>query len=497
MRLVAFLCIVIRVKHVAVSFSLGSGFFAFEVFGMSVQTPVQAIKSGDSWYSHFNATLALGIPLVGAQLAQLAIHTTDMVIVGRLGAEKLAAMVLAGQFFYVLFIFGTGFSVAVVPMVANAFGRGDVTSTRRSLRMGMWVAIVYWLVMMPLFIFAEYILLSLGQDPKVSKVAGDYLAIASYGMLPALLFYVLRGMVSAIGRAQIILYITIVMLVLNAILAYGLVLGKLGMPELGMNGAAYAAVFVNTLSLVLILIYVQMQPETRAYELFVRFWRADWGALWDVLRLGLPIGITILAETTLFLAASLLMGRIGTIELAAHGIALQLASIAFMIPLGLSQVATVRVGVAHGRNDYPNLLRAAATVYGVTCVITACGGILFAIIPEQLASVFLDSKSEEAVAVLAYAGTLVIIAGLFQLVDGIQAVAAGMLRGLKDARVPMILALISYWPIGFGLAVFSSYYLNMGGVGIWIGFLVGLTAASIMLSIRFYRLISREMQTAR
>ncbi|WP_113169145.1 MATE family efflux transporter [Agrobacterium sp. fls2-241-TYG-188a] len=453
--------------------------------------------TADSWSAHLRATLALGIPLIGAQLAQLGIHTTDMVIVGQLGAEKLAAMVLAGQFYFVVFIFGSGFSVAVVPMVANAYGQGDATSARRSLRMGMWVAIVYWLLTMPLFFSAEKILLALGQNPAVARQTGDYLAIAQFGLLPALLFYVMRGLVSAIGRAGIILYATIAMLLINGVLAYALVLGHFGFPAFGMIGAAYAAVIVNAFSLLFIVVYIQTRDETRRYELFVRFWRPDFHALWEVIRLGLPISVTILAEVTLFSAASILMGQIGTIELAAHGIALQLASIAFMIPLGLSQAATVRIGIAHGQGDYPNLVRAAITVYAVACVIAACGGLFFALKPEYLASWFLDPALPGATDVLAYASTLVIIAGVFQLVDGMQAVAAGLLRGLKDARVPMILALISYWPIGLALAWITAFPLGFGGRGVWFGFIMGLSTAALLLTTRFYLMVKREMKTAR
>lgn len=453
--------------------------------------------AGDSWTSHIRATLALGIPLVFAQLAQLGIHTTDMIIVGQLGAEKLAAMVLAGQFFFVIFVFGSGFSVAVVPMVANAYGQGDATAARRALRMGMWVALAYWLMVLPIFFHAENILIYLGQNPAVAALTGHYLMIAQFGLLPASLFYVLRGLVSAIGRAGIILYVTIAMLLMNGLLAYVLVFGHFGMPAMGMNGAAVVAVIVNTAGFLFIVAYVQSIPETRRYELFVRFWRPDWQALWEVLRLGFPISITILAEVTLFAAASILMGQIGTVELAAHGIALQLASIAFMIPLGLSQAATVRVGVAHGRSDYPNLVRAAVTVYGIACAIAIAGGILFAVMPDALARLFLDAKLPEAPEVLAYASTLVIIAGVFQLVDGMQAVAAGLLRGLKDARVPMILALVSYWPIGLALAWVMAFPLGMGGSGIWFGFLIGLSTAAVLLTGRFYLMVKREMQTAR
>jgi len=454
----------------------------------SVQTDAQ------SWSSHLRATLALGVPLIGAQLAQLGIHTTDMVIVGQLGAEKLAAMVLAGQFFFVLFIFGSGFSIAVVPMIAQAFGRGDVRSTRRSLRMGMWVAIVYWLLVLPFFMNAERILLGFGQNAEVARLAGDYLGITKYGLLPGLLFYVMRGLVSAVGKASVVLYITILTLVVNGVLAYGLVLGHFGLPALGMNGAAIVAVIVQTLSFVCLAAFVQSREEMRQYEVFVRFWRPDWQALLEVLRLGLPISVTILAEVSLFSAASILMGQIGTTELAAHGIALQLASIAFMIPLGLSQAATVRVGIAYGQGDYPNLVRAAIMVSALACIIAIAGGVLFAAAPQYLSRWFLNEHLPNVPAVLDYAAKLVIIAGIFQLMDGLQAIASGLLRGLKDARVPMIMALISYWPVGFLLAWVLGFPLGLGGEGVWYGILVGLTVASITLSWRFIALVQRQKQ---
>jgi len=462
-----------------------------------LETYSPAPVGAGSWMSHIRATLSLGIPLIGAQLAQLGIHTTDVVIVGQLGAVPLAAMVLAGQFFFTIFIFGSGFSMAVMPMVAQAYGRGDVVSVRRSIRMGMWVSILYVLLTMPLFFHAEAILLSLGQKPEVAKLAADYVFIVQLGLLPALLFAVLRALVSATGRARIVLWVTIGILILNAILAYTLVFGHFGMPALGMTGAAIVAVIVQWVSVIAMVIYIQTRDETRRYELFVRFWRPDWHAFREVLMLGLPISVTVLAEVSLFSAASLLMGRIGTIELAAHGIALQLASIAFMLPLGLSQAATVRVGLAHGRRNYPELVRAAITVFAIAGLLSFAGGVFFLLLPGPLASMFLNESTPDAAAVLAFAGPLVIVAGLFQLVDGLQAIAAGLLRGLKDARVPMILALVSYWPIGFFLAWLMAFPLGVGGIGIWYGFCLGLASAAVMLCLRFYLKVRREMKTAR
>ncbi len=451
-------------------------------------------RQDNSWAAHFRATFTLGIPLIGAQLAQLGIHTTDVVILGRLGAAHLAAIVLASQFYFTIFIFGSGFATAVIPMVAQAYGRGDVVSVRRSVRMGMWVVLLYSLLTVPIFSYAEQILLFAGQKPEVAALVRDYLAIAHWGMPPALLFMTLRGLASAVGKAGVILRITITILVLNAIFAYGLVLGHFGLPALGIKGAAYVSFGVNLLSFVLMVAYVQSRPEMRRYELFVRFWRPDWPAFREVLHLGLPISFTIIAEVSLFTAASLLMGLIGTIELAAHGIALQFASIAFMFPYGLAQAATVRVGVAHGRGDHQGVIRAAIACMIVATGIAIAGTTLFAAIPTQLAGIFLDRQSPEAAAVLAYAGPLIVIAGIFQLVDGLQAIAAGLLRGLKDTRVPMLLAILSYWPIGFGCAWAFAFPLGLGGIGVWLGFLCGLTAAAVMLCWRFYRLEARSRQ---
>ncbi|MBD9373236.1 MATE family efflux transporter [Rhizobium sp. ARZ01] len=451
-----------------------------------------AKREDNSWAAHVRATLTLGVPLVGAQLAQLGIHTTDVVILGRLGAAHLAAMVLAGQFYFTIFIFGSGFATAVIPMVAQAYGRGDVVSVRRSVRMGMWAVLLYSLLTVPIFSYAETILLFADQKPEVAALAHKYLAIAHWGMPPALLFMTLRGLVSAHGKAGIILQITIVILIVNAIFAYALVLGHFGLPALGMEGAAIVSFGVNLLSFILIVAYVQSRPEMRRYELFVRFWRADWPAFFEVLHLGLPISLTILAEVSLFTVASLLMGSIGTIELAAHGIAMQLASIAFMIPYGLAQAGTVRVGVARGKGDHVGVVRASISVTVVACVIAVAGGVLFALMPTTLAGIFLDRQSPEAAQVLAYAGPLVVIAGIFQLVDGLQVIAAGLLRGLKDTRVPMILALIAYWPIGFACAWIFAFPLGLGGIGVWLGFLFGLAAAAVMLCWRYYVLLSRE-----
>ncbi|OQP87897.1 MATE family efflux transporter [Rhizobium rhizosphaerae] len=448
--------------------------------------------SDNSWWTHFRASLLLGLPFIAAQVAQVAIHTTDILMIGRLGTVELAAMVLSGQVFFTVFVFGSGFANAVVPMVAQAKGRGDPVSIRRSVRMGLWVVLLYGLLTAPLLWHAEHILILMGQQPDVAALVGRYMRIAQWGIFPALGFMVLRAFLSALERAGVILYITLAVLGLNALFCYILIFGHLGLPALGMEGAAISALLVNLMSLVLAVTYLRRLPETRDVALFTRFWRPDWAAFFEVVRLGLPIAITILAEVSLFTVASLLMGMIGTTELAAHGIALQFASIAFMVPLGLAQVATVRVGLAHGRRDGEGLVRAAVAVLVLGCLCALVGSLIFALFPVALASLYLDTSRSDAAEVLALAAPFLIVAGAFQLVDGLQALASGVLRGLKDTTVPMVLALISYWAIGFLSAWALAFPLGFGGIGVWYGFLIGLTAAAVSLNWRVYRFVRRE-----
>jgi len=444
---------------------------------------------GNSWGAHLRATFALGVPLVGAQLAQMAINTTDVILVGWLGTTELAAVVLASQIFFIFFIFGTGFSAAVVPVVAHALGRKDTVSVRRSVRMGLWIVFAYGALTAPVLWFCEPILLKLGQQPDVAALAQDYLRVVQWGIFPALGLMALRSFVTGLEKGGVVLYVTIGMFFLNAAIAYLLIFGHFGAPNLGLIGAAVASVCANTLGFVLAVVYIESQKEMRAYEIFVRFWRPDWGMLKEISLLGLPISFTILAETSLFAAASLLMGTLGTQQLAAHGIALQFASIAFMIPLGLAQVATVRVGLALGRNDLLGVRRAAVAVLLVGIIFTLVGGVIFAVFPRELGALFLDVHQPNAQAVLDFAAPLIVIAGIFQLVDGLQAVGAGLLRGLKDTRVPMILALIAYWPIGFACAYVLAFPLGYAGEGVWYGFVLGLAAAAVLLCGRFWVLV--------
>lgn len=448
-----------------------------------------AIKS---WSEHLRATFKLGIPLVGSQLGLMLMNTTDTVMLGWYGVEELAASVLATQLFFIIMIFGAGIGQAVMPMAAQAEGEGDKRTVRRVVRMGLWIAILYSSLVLPLLFFGENILLALGQEPQLALLAGQYLAIAAIAMFPTLLSHALRSFLSAIERAQIIFWSTLLAGLANIVVNYMLIFGNWGAPELGVRGAAYATLLVNIIMFLAMALYVAYQKDARKYEVFVRFWRPDWHAFFDVLKIGIPIAITILAEVGMFIFASIMVGWLGVVPLAAHGIALQLASIAFMIPLGMSQVATIRVSNAFGRNDPGNLQRAANAVMGIAILIAVVSASLFFIMPDQLISMFLDESKKDVAAVAAYAVPLLFVAAVFQLVDSTQAVAVAQLRGLKDTRIPMAMAIFSYWGVGLSTSYYLGIVENWGGVGIWTGLAVGLAVAAILLNFRFQLIRPRD-----
>ncbi|OCW57306.1 MATE family efflux transporter [Hoeflea olei] len=438
-----------------------------------------------SWGTHVRATLALGLPLVGTQIAQIAIATTDVVMLGWYGTEELAATVLGSQAFFIVYIFGVGFASAILPLAAQAEGRNDPTHVRRSVRMGMWILLIYAAVVMPFLWQLEAILIAVGQKPELAALASDYIRIAQWGMFPALMMMALRSFFAARSRAGIVLWSALIGTLVNGVLNYILIFGAFGAPEMGVRGAAIASVVSSAVIFLIMAGWATLHPRHLEYRLFQRFWRPEWPAFFEVFRLGVPIGFTILAEVGLFMAASLMMGWLGTVSLAAHGIAIQLASISFMVPLGLSHAATVRVGQAYGRGDMAELARAAHTVMGLSVLISLAAASLFWFMPETLVGLFVDNANPDAAELISVAVPLLLVAAAFQIVDAIQAIAAGLLRGIKDTRIPMFIAVVSYWPIGLSAAYGFGFGLGYGGPGIWAGLALGLGVAAVLLNLRF------------
>jgi MATE family multidrug resistance protein len=445
-----------------------------------------------TYRQHARAVLGLGLPLVGSHLAQFAITLTDAAMLGWYNVESLAAGVLGGEMFFVFFIMGSGFAWAVMPMVAAAQGAGEGAQVRRVTRMGLWASVLFGCLALPILLFTNDILRALGQTEEVARLAGAYNLINGWAIWPALLVMVLKSYLAALERTRIVLWITVLAAGVNALVNYMLIFGNFGAPEMGIRGAAVASVTVHLVSLVALVIYaIRATPE---HALFQRLWRPDGDALARVFRLGWPIGITNLAEVGLFAASSVMMGWLGTLPLAAHGIALQAASVAFMMHLGLSNAATVRAGHAHGRGDMQGLRAGASVVIALSILVALVTVVVFIVLPEPIISAFMRPDEPDRAAVLALGTGLLAAAALFQLVDAGQVIALGLLRGVQDTRVPMVIAAVTYWGIGIPSSYLLGFTFEMGGVGVWLGLAAGLALAAFFMMARFWGWSARTAQ---
>lgn len=438
---------------------------------------------------HARALLVLGLPLIGSHLAQIAVTVTDTLMMGWYDVTALAALTLAGGVYFVLFIVGSGFAFAVMPMVASAAGTDDDAQVRRVTRMGMWLSILFGLAAIPVLLLSEALFLAIGQAADVSALGAVYMQLLAIGLIPNLLIMVLKGYLAALERARVILWVTVITAVLNGLLNYALIFGNWGAPELGIRGAAIASVSMQIAGTLVLIVYViVVTPE---YSLFRNFQRPDWEAFGRVFSLGWPIGLTYLAEVGLFSAASIMIGWIGTPELAAHGIALQIASVTFMVHVGLSQATTVRVGRAYGRRDRAHLRMGAGVSLAMSFVMAGATIVLFLAAPEPLIGLFLSPDDPQRPAILAIGVTLLALAALFQFVDAAQVMSLGMLRGVQDTQVPMVLAAVSYWVIGAPAGYLLAFRLGLGAPGVWLGLVIGLACAGLLLSHRFWWRSSR------
>jgi MATE family multidrug resistance protein len=447
----------------------------------------RATGAEGAWMEEARATLALSWPIILTNLLQVAIQTTDVVMMGWLGPGFLAAGALGTNLYFAFMIFGIGLITAVSPMVAREVGakRHSVREVRRTVRQGLWsaaaISVPIWIVLW----HTEAILVLLGQDPVLAARAGIYMRAFQWALFPFLGYLVLRSFIAALERPLWALLIGSIGLVANALAAWCLMFGKLGFPRLELVGAGIATTFSSTVMFVGMGLVLTLDRRFRRYHVFGRFWRADWPRFRHLWRLGLPIGVTLVFEVTVFNAAVFLMGLIGADAVAAHSIAIQIASVAFMVPLGFGQAATVRVGRAFGAGDPDGIRRAGWTAYamGVSFMAVTASVMLFA--PRLLIGAFLDHSVAGNLPVIELAVTFLAFAALFQFADGAQVVGTGMLRGLQDTRVPMLIAAAGYWGVGMPLGIVLAFQVGLAGAGIWIGLAAGLAAVAVPITARW------------
>lgn len=440
-----------------------------------------------AWRHEIRATLSLSWPIILTNLAQMALNTTDVVMMGRLGPQALAAGALGFNLYFPLCMFGIGVLSAVAPMVAREIGarHSSVRDVRRTVRQGVWAALAISLPVWIILWHSEPILIAIGQEPALAARATQYMHTLQWAYLPFLFYLVLRSFVTALERPLWAFVIVGASVPLNILADWCLIFGKLGFPRLELAGAGIATTVVSSIMFAGLAALVVRDRRFRRYYLFGRFWRPDWPRFRQLWRLGLPIAGALVFEVSIFNAAVFLMGLVGPDALAAHSIAIQIAALTFMVPLGFSQAVTVRIGRAFGAGDRDGVRRAGWASYamGVGFMgLTACV-MLFA--PRLLISAFLDISRPENAPVVGLAVTFLMFAALFQVADGAQAVGSGMLRGLHDTRVPMIFAAIGYWGVGMPLSVTLAFPLGLAGSGIWIGLAAGLAAVAILMTGRW------------
>jgi multidrug resistance protein, MATE family len=433
------------------------------------------------------ATFALSWPIVLTNLAMNFMVTTDLMFLGRLSPEALAAASLGFNVYTPLLLFCIGVVSAAAPLAATKVGANahDWAGVRKVAHQAFLTAL---LLALPFWIFfwnVSTLLKAIGEPPEIADLSGRYMHGLQWALAPALLYMSARSILSALNRVGPVLIAGLLAVGCNALTNYTLVFGHFGFPALGVFGSGLATTFSQTLMFVLLIAYSRIDPRLAPHRLFFGRWRFDateFAALW---RLGAPIGLFIAAEVGTFGFAALAMGLLGAAQIQAHAIALNIAGMTFMVPLGLGMAATVRVGHAYGARDRAAVSRAGWTAFGLAIVFALTCSLAMALAPRLLISAFIDTEAPRNAATLDFALGFVRIAALFQLVDSAQGVLANMLRGAHDSRAPMQMALIGYWLIGAPTGLALAFLTPLNGFGLWIGLAVGLTAVATMLLARW------------
>ena len=451
---------------------------------MATSADSATIDSG-RWSNELRSTLALAWPLILANLTQQLIQATDVLLLGRLGEIELASATLGLSLTFTLNVLMLGILLAASPMMATALGQRSnaVRDVRRTFRAGLWILLVtlppYWLIVWN----AGPIMRALGQTAELAEAGQTFLRAYMWCTAPWLLFQLLRNFVAALERPRVVLWLSIAGIGLNALLCWALIFGRLGLPALGLIGAGIGSTLTWLIVCAVLILMVRRDRQFRRFHLFGRWWRFDRERTVAMMRLGWPIGLTMALEIGVFASAAYFMGWISATAVAAHAVALQLAALTFMVPMGLSQAATVRVGRALGSRDPGAIGRAGWTAFALGILfMSAAAGIMW-MFPSALVGLFLGDSAGGEIVRLAVA--FVTVAAAFQIVDGAQVIAAGMLRGLHDTRWPLVFALAGYWGVGLGVGIWLAFGWQWQGVGIWVGLASGLAAVAVLMMARW------------
>jgi len=439
-----------------------------------------------AWSDELRATMALAWPLILANLTQQIINATDVLLMGRLGSTQLAAATLALNLTWTFNIFLLGLVTASSPMMATALGQRSnaVRDVRRTFRAGLWLVAIamppYWLLLW----HVGDLMRAFGQSEALAVQGQTFLRAYMWCAAPWLIFQLLRSFVSALERPRIVLWLSIFGIGLNAFLSWSLIWGHFGLPAMGIAGGGLGSTLTWLIMCGALIAVTVSHGKFRRFYIFGRWWRFDSERTLAMVRLGWPIGLTMALEMGVFALAAYFMGWIGAPAVAGHAIALQISALTFMVPLGLGQAATVRVGLALGRGDEAGIARAGWTAWVLGVVFMASMASVMWAVPHKLVTLFLADTPANAVAI-GLAVSFLRVAAAFQLFDGAQVIGAGMLRGLHDTRWPLMFAFVGYWVVGLGIGAWLAFAADWRGVGIWIGLASGLAAVAILILLRW------------
>jgi multidrug resistance protein, MATE family len=441
----------------------------------------------ENWRSELSAMFALAWPLILANLTMTLISATDVYLLGQLSKKALAASALGLNLQMAFSIAMLGFASTAAPLIAAELGRrfNSVRDVRRTFRQACWAVVT---VVLPIWVIlwqTESIMLAFGQDPELSKGAGEFIHGYQWSMLPFLLFQVMRNFLAALERPGWVLAVSLTGIGLNYLISGALTFGWFGLPRLELFGAGLGSSIVWALMAVALALVLMREKQFRRFHLFGRFWRADWARYRSIFKLGFPIALMLGFEAGVFSCAVWLIGQFGEDAVAAHTISLQIASMSFMVPMGIAQAATVRVGLGFGRQDDAAIARAGQVAFVLGVGFMTIMAVLLLIFPRALIGFFIDAANPENAPVFAIATGYLLIAAAFQIVDGAQVVLSGMLRGLQDTTVPMIMAGVGYWGIGIGVGSLLAFTYRFEGMGIWTGLAVGLAIVATLLMSRW------------
>ena len=440
-----------------------------------------------TYRSHFRATLSLSIPVMVGQLGTILMTFIDNLMIGDISYVHLSAASLGHGMFIIIAILGVGLTLAISPLVAEAHGAEDIGRCDKYLKGSLAIGLSGGIILGALVYLSGYLLPYMNQPEEDVRLALPYLQILGWATIPMLLFLVLKHFADGLSLTRVAMYITLVGLAFNTFANWLLIYGQWGLPRLELTGAGIGTLMSRTLMFVLMAAYISWHRNFAAFSLF-KGWNASLIPLVrKILKVGIPSGLQFFFEVGAFVGAALMVGWIGSAERAAHQIVIQMAAVTFMVVSGIAAGSAIRVGNNLGRKDWLMVRQAGMAGVYLSAAFMALMGLAFVLGRNILPSMFVDEPF-----VLSIAAQLMLMAGFFQLFDGVQAVGIGILRGIQDVRIPTLYAFISYWLVNLPLGYVLGFYTSLGVVGIWIAFIVSLAVASFLMVGRFLRMTKRN-----